>query len=197
MKVRFGIRYGGDPDRARDGVKAALLSRHASLVEETGEGIEFRRGSRRRRLLSSAVESWPARILVKVLPVSDAEGWISLEYEVATGWHLTGATDLLILEAEAATIEAELRGVDVGIARTAADRLRRVLNTAIGLNASLAAFVVIVVGVAAGFPLPLVVGCALVVAGLDALVIAAFADVIADVVRRMPRVAQRLDPGSS
>jgi hypothetical protein len=168
MNVQFGIRYRGTAASTEARLLAALGERFASVERHAEGGFEAHRGSRLHRVFSSEIERWPTRLVARLLPVTEDEGWISLDYEVATGWHLVGATDHLALEAEAAALEATIRGLNVGLARSALGRLRRPIALAIWLNVSLAAMVVCFVGLAAGFPFPWVVLAAVVVAILDA-----------------------------
>lgn len=189
MKAEFVIRSPGTPDDAM-GRLGPELRRHGYSVEAAGPGrLRGTRGSRWLRPFSPRLEDWPTALAATALELDPRETLVILRYEIASGLHLVGALDRAVLEAEAALVEEAL---GTGKGRTLAEavaRVRRPVLVAASMNMVLAAAVVAFVGVLGGYRAWVVAMVALAVALLDGIVITAFADVILDGARGLPRIS--------
>lgn len=188
MKVELVFRTPGSPDSALEGVRLFFAGHGYRQVEEVGSGLVFERGSRLQRLLSLRIEEWPTVLRVLVFDVSDVEAGVLLRYDVSTGLHLVGTLDHSVLEAEAALLEDYLL---TGRRRDLTDEvapLRRPILVATVLNMVIAIVIITWIGVMGDFPLHWVAVAAGIVAFLDGIVIMAFADLIVEGARRLPRL---------
>ena len=188
MKRTFSFTAPSSPEETRTRLLAYLSEIAGFHAEGEEEGVlSFRRGSRRARIWSSRIEEWPCMLKVALQP--GGRGTIvQLAYDVSTGWHLVGALEKAVLEAEAALIRDHLRrGSRLAVGKAVAT-LRRPVLVAMVLNALLAMVVVAAIGTMAGFA-PLGVGLvALAVGLLDAITIAAFADLVVEGLQAVPRL---------
>ncbi len=187
MRSEWSFKAGGDGSSIREGVRAFLEGSGWRLLETEESGCVFGRGSRRARLFSLRTELWPARLRVTFLPLGPETTGLLLRFEVETGFHLVGALDRAVLESEVAALEEYLvTGRRIPPAE-GVQRVRRPVMTAAMLNMVLAAAVVAWIGVLGRFPLPWIAAAALAVAVLDGVVILAFADLVLEGARRLPR----------
>ncbi len=197
MNAEFVFRTACSPSLAHDGVRLFFLGAGYVQVDDSAGVLCFQRGSGLRRMTSLKVERWPTTLRVVLLEVApDQATGVLLRYEVKTGLHLVGALDRAVLEAEAALLEDHLatgRRRDLG---EAVAPLRRPVLTATCLNMLLAVLVIAWIGVVGEFPVAWVIVAAAVIAFLDGVVIMAFADLLVEGGRRVPRlVDSEASPG--
>ena len=188
MKVEFVFRTPGSSDSAVEGVRLFFAGQGYEQAEDVSSGLDFRRGSRIQRVLSLRIEEWPTSLRVLVFDVSETETGVLLRYHVRTGLHLVGALDNAILEAEAALLEDYLLTGRRRDLATEVATLRRPVLVATLMNMVVAVAIITWIGVVGDFELPFVAIAAGVIAFLDGIVIMAFADLIVEGARRLPRV---------
>lgn len=155
---------------------------------EGSERLVAVRGTGLRRFWSQKVEDWPTRLEVRPVGLTGGGTGLLLHYQVRTSLRLVGSLEQAILEAEAALIQQHLETGRAPTLSAAVAPVRRPVAVAVGVNALLAVLVVCLVGALAGQPPLLVMMVALAVALLNSLTISAFADLLVDGARRLPRV---------
>ena len=189
MRVAWSFSIPGDPREVGDRAVQSLVRRGAwSEVDSGPEGTTLRRGARRRRHFSFRVEAWPTTLRLR--SESDGSGTtvLGLAYDVATGLHFVGAVEEAVLEAEVALLREDLLGRPVPSLATAARGVRRPVGIAVVLNVCIALVAVTLIAVLVRMPWPWGLLLAIGVALVDAITIAAFADLLAEGFRRIPRL---------
>ena len=198
VNVGHRFRLSQSSDAVREGVRSFLTEECGyELVEESPQSILFRRGSRMKRALSLRIENWPTRLSVGLYEAGTEGTGIVLGYTIDTGIHLVGTLERSIIEAEAALLQRFLTTKERFALAPAVAPTRRPVAIAVMMNATLAVVVVAVIGLMAGYP-PLTVGVvALLVGVLDAITITAFADLLVEGARKLPRVTGASAPSAS
>ncbi len=191
MIQSFSLRANGDPETALRAAEDFFRATQATPVESGPHRLRMRRGSPLRRWTSSRLEQWPMDIEVSAQPLTDGGAALTLAYHLHRTRRLFGASDLLVLEAEAALLDGALQNKGPRSLEELLSPLRSQVAYAIRMNVVLAVMIVVWAGRMAGFAWPWVILAALGVAALDAIVIAAFADLIVESVRRVPPSPQR------
>ncbi len=189
MRLSFACKVAGDRETLELRAVAFLESYCGfKRVDATERSIRLVRGSRMRRMLSLQIERWPTELDLVFFGEDDAQTGVVLRYRVATGLHLVGSLEKAILEAEAAVLQEHLSTGRVRTVASVAGSSRRPVMVAVMLNAVMAVAVVAVIGLMAGYH-PVAVGLvALAVGLLDGVTISAFADIMVDGARALPRV---------
>ena len=189
MKIGFAFRIEESRDRAVERTTEFLVQ-HCGFRESgsTDRCLRFLRGSRLQRLLTLRIERWPTELTVILYGEGHQETGLVLRYHVTTGFHLVGALEKAILESEAAVLQEFLTSGRVRTVESVVGSSRRPVMVAVMLNAVLASVVVAAIGLLAGYD-PVAVGLVAIVVGLlDGLTITAFADIMVDGARALPRV---------
>lgn len=189
MKVHWSFRVPGDPLDVGGRTLDSLLRRGGwSPGGSDPEGTSLRRGTRGRRLWSFRIENWPSTVRVRCEAAGRGAVSVDLSYDIATGLHFVGAVEQAVIEAEVALLRDDLLGRPVEPLAEVVRRVRRPVGVAVVLNVCFALVAVTFIALFAGLPWPwgplLAIGVALV----DAITIAAFADLLAEGFRRMPRL---------
>ena len=188
MKAEFRFRTASSVDLAREGVRLFLLGSGWSQSSDEAGSLSFTRGSALRRLTSLKVEQWPTTLRVLFVEIDRGQTGVMLRYEVRTGAHLVGTLERGVLETEAVLLEEHLvSGIRRDLDQTVAP-LRRPVIIATGLNMTLAVVVVAWVGMVGQFPAVWVILAATLIAFLDGVVIMAFADLLVEGSRLLPRL---------
>lgn len=188
MKVERRIEARGDDESLREGVRAYFLGEGYEELSD-GEGAqEFRRvPTGFSAHLASRIESLPRRVTVRRGPErgEDLPRSLWLTYEVSAGWRLITRLDLIYFTLEARHLTRYLDSGHRGDTSERLDRLRRPVGTAVLVNVVVASLLVAVIGRLVGFPLPLLVGSAVVVALVNLVSIVGFADLVIEGMDRL------------
>jgi len=188
VRAELVFRTPGTADAVKVGLREYLLGAGFEPLDDGTQSLVFQRGSGLGRLASLRIEDWPTTLHVRLLDVGEAHTGVLLRYVVGAGFHLVGALDRVALEIEAALMEEYLRS---GQRRALCDVIapvRRPVVVATLLNVAVAVAIVTWVGIMGGYALHWVVIAAVAVAFLDGVVIMAFADLLLEGMRDLPRL---------
>ncbi|MAG56893.1 MAG: hypothetical protein CMJ83_11420 [Planctomycetes bacterium] len=190
MKAELVFRSPGSIESVREGLRLYFDGAGFEPVPEESTSLVYRRGTRLARLISLSIEDWPTTLRVLTFDVDEEETGVLLRYEVRTGFHLVGALDRTVLEVEAAMIEDYLRTGRRGSVAEEVAPVRRPVVVATLLNMIIAVAIVTWIGVMGDYPLVWVAIAATAVAFLDGVVIMAFADLLLEGMRHVPRLRE-------
>lgn len=159
--------------------------------------VEARRGSATRGSMSWSVEDWPTLAVIEIDESSGNGCRIAIRLSIRSRFHLVGALEKRLIEAEIASWIRSLRHPErppLAMKLVAAPIRPRIFRAAL-LNMLLAAVLLATIGTLANFPAHVVILAATGVALMDGLAILAFADVLIEGTSQVPRIEELLRDG--